>query len=255
MGFYDGKGNWCSDGDGFYDAKGYFRSPGDGFYDAKGYFRSPGDGFYDAKGYFRSPGDGFYDGQGNWCPPGSCVIYQQPDGPNGVVVAVLFLLSLPFLALAAVCAVLAEWIVQHPFLVFFGYAVCAALVCYVITKRKSYRGLASVLSFFGSYASILSMVYVVLLYAAPYVIERGGSVGGSIEFIFAALVCIGAIVVLQFINYYFEKAVLECFLGILFFLAVCIILRYSAGSLEKIEQIYSLSDAKLFRFLIGFMLT
>ena len=59
----------------------------------------------------------------------------------------------------------------------------------------------------------------------------------------------------QFINYYFEKAVLECFLGILFFLAVCIILRYSAGSLEKIEQIYSLSDAKLFRFLIGFMLT
>ena len=125
----------------------------------------------------------------------------------------------------------------------------------LITKRKSYRGLASVLSFFGSYASILSMVYVVLLYAAPYVIERGGSVGGSIEFIFAALVCIGAIVVLQFINYYFEKAVLECFLGILFFLAVCIILRYSAGSLEKIEQIYSLSDAKLFRFLIGFMLT
>ena len=168
---------------------------------------------------------------------------------------IYFLLSLPFLALAAVCAVLAEWIVQHPFLVFFGYAVCAALVCYVITKRKSYRGLASVLSFFGSYASILSMVYVVLLYAAPYVIERGGSVGGSIEFIFAALVCIGAIVVLQFINYYFEKAVLECFLGILFFLAVCIILRYSAGSLEKIEQIYSLSDAKLFRFLIGFMLT
>ena len=255
MGFYDGKGIWRSPGDGFYDGKGYFRSPGDGFYDAKGYFRSSGDGFYDAKGYFRSPGDGFYDGLGNWCPPGSYAMYQQPDGPNGAVAAVLFLLSLPFLALAAVCAVLAQWIVQHPFLVFFGYAACAALICLVITKRKPYRGPASVLSFFGSYASILSMVYVLLLYAAPYVMERGGSLGGSIEFIFAALVCVGSIVVLQFINHYYEKAGLEFFLGILLFLAVCVILRYHAGSLEKIEQLYRVSDTKLFRLLIGFMLS
>lgn len=110
------------------------------------------------------------------------------------------------------------------------------------------------MSFAGSYLPMLSMVYVVLLYAAPYVMKKNGSLGGVLEFAFAVLICIGAIAVLQNINDYHEKSTLECFLGIVFFLLVCLILRYSVGTWEKVEKVYVLRGAKTLRILVGFML-
>ena len=74
------------------------------------------------------------------------------------------------------------------------------------------------------------------------------------EFAFAVLICIGAIAVLQNINDYHEKSTLECFLGIVFFLLVCLILRYSVGTWEKVEKVYALRGAKTLRILVGFML-
>ena len=161
---------------------------------------------------------------------------------------------MPFRVLAAVCAAFVEWLVKHPVLVYFGYAAYAALMCLVITKRKRRKGGAFLLSFAGSYLPMLSMVYVVLLYAAPYVMEKNGSLGGVLEFAFAVLICIGAIAVLQNINDYHEKSTLECFLGIVFFLLVCLILRYSVGTWEKVEKVYALRGAKMLRILVGFML-
>ena len=251
MGFYDGKGNWCNDGDGFYDSRGVFRSPGDGFYDSKGVFRSPGDGFYDSKGVFRSPGDRFYDGNG--CLQSGAAAGVYTASTTGAVLTVGFLLLLPFLVLAVLCNALARWITLHPYIIFFGYALSAAIICLVLTRRRAHRGVFAILSFAGNFLSALSLVYVVLLYAVPFVIENG-LLGGFVEFALTVLICAGAVAVLQFFNYYHEKAVLEFILGILFFLIICVILRHNAGPFDKINQIYSPGNAELFRFLIGFML-
>ncbi|MGM9619412.1 MAG: hypothetical protein ACI3W8_06235 [Oscillospiraceae bacterium] len=254
MGFYDSKGYWCNDGDGFYDAKGYFRSPGDGFYDSKGYFRSPGDGFYDSKGYFRSPGDSFYDGKEYLRSSGTAIGVSTPSA-TGAILGAGFLLSLPIIFLWTLGVFLIEWIAAHPYVIFFGYAICSIFICYAVTKRKQHHGSTFLLSFVGNYLSILSLVHITLLYAVPCVIEGEGSFGSFVEFTLTLLVSIGAIVVLQFFNYFHGKALLECIFGILFFVIVAVILRYNVSTLEDINQIYHLESLKLFRLLIGFMLT
>lgn len=218
MGFYDAKGYWRSDGDGFYDAKGNWVSPGGAFYDGKGYLRSPGDGFYDAKGNWVSPGGAFYDGRGVLQSSAGAVGVVGTSGEaNGAVVGVLFLLSLPVVALWILTVRLIGWVSSHLYLVFGGYLLLTATISYAITRRRKHRGLRAALSFTGSCLCLLSLAYIALVYAVPYVILHGGSFGDFFEFTAALAVGTAAVAILQFFNYYHGNAVWELILGVLFF--------------------------------------
>lgn len=254
MGFYDSKGYWRSDGDGFYDAKGYFRNPGDGFYDSKGYFRSAGDGFYDAKGNWVSPGGGFYDSKGYY-RSNSTIAASSTDVGQGIVAGVGFMLFIPVALLWSITIFVVEWIIVHPFAVFVGYAVIDAILCIVITKFKKQQGTKFALSFIGNFICILSFIYIILIYAVPYVTINGGSFGSFFEFTIVAAFGGGGIAVVQFFNYYHGKSILEFILGIVFFIIVIILLKNGSkemNTIESLAEIYNLKSLTLFKILFGF---
>lgn len=254
MGFYDAKGYWRSDGDGFYDAKGYFRSLGDGFYDAKGYFRSAGDGFYDAKGNWVSPGGAFYDSKGYLRTVG---VAATADTWTDIVIMIGFLLFIPIGLLWGMTIFFVEWMASHLYAVFVGYIIADAVLSLAITKSKKYHGVKFALSYFGSFLCILPFVYTALVYAVPYVIINEGSFASFFEFTLVLAVGFGGIAVVQFFNYYHEKAILELIIGILFFVFVIMLLKKSISEMDTIEsfaRIYHTEVSVLLKVLFGFVI-
>ncbi len=255
MGFYDAKGYWRDDGDGFYDARGEWVSPGGAFYDAKGYLRSPGDGFYDTKGNWVSPGGAFYDGRG-YLQSGISVAESQSDGGNAFAIGILFLLSIPFVMLWSLVTFLIEWTTAHLLPVCIGYAGIAALVSLTILKQKRHHGLWALFSFIGSYLCLLSFAYIALVYAIPYVLQNGAGFESSFEFTCALVIGAAAVSVLQFFNYFHERAVLELILSIAFFAIVIHLLKRSTGDIKTLEDLaalYGISPTAWFRLLFGFL--
>lgn len=252
MGFYDAKGYWRNDGDGFYDAKGNWCNPGEGFYDAKGYFRNPGDGFYDTKGNWVNSGGSYYDGKGY------LRTYSLTDvstSGTGIVAAIGFVLFLPIGILWMMTTFLVQWITFHLYEIFIGYIILDAVISVIITKIKKHQGAKFVRSFIGSYVCILSFIYIVLLYAVPYVTINEGSFASFFEFTLVLAFAFGGIAVVQFFNYYHEKSVLEFILGIMFFAVVIILLKNGTkemNTIESLTQMYNLESPTLFKVLFGF---
>ncbi len=255
MGFYDSKGYWRNDGDGFYDSKGYFRSPGDGFYDSKGYFRSAGDGFYDAKGNWVNPGDAFYDGKG-YIRSGSAIYAATTNTGEGVVATIGTVLFIPVALLWGMTVLLVEWIAAHMYLIFIGYAALDILLCYMILKNRRYReGVQKALGFAGNYICFLSLIYMTIIYAVPYVMINNGSLGSFFDFTFTLVLVACGIAVIQSFNYYHEKAVLEFLLGVGFFIIIIVLLRNETAemiSIESLAEIYQTKASALFKILFGF---
>jgi len=257
MGFYDAKGYWRSDGDGFYDFKGNWVSPGGAFYDGKGYLRSPGDGFYDSKGNWVSPGGAFYDGRGYLQTTGVAVGAVADNGTQLVLTAG-FLLLLPVAILWSMILFLIEWMTTHLYLVYGGYAIADVLLCRVLTRCKKHHGLSATFSFVGNYLCILSFLYIALVYAVPYVMVKGDGFGSFFEFTAALAIGAAGVAVLQFFNYFHERAFLEFILGCLFFVVVILILKNEAQDLYTtgyLAELYHMESSKLFPLLFGFVTT
>lgn len=255
MGFYDSKGFWRNDGDGFYDAKGYFRSPGDGFYDSKGYFRSPGDGFYDAKGYWVTPGGSFYDSKGYSRSTNSTMSATENAG-EGIVATIGFVFFIPIALLWLMTIFLIEWITSHLYIVFIGYSIIDVVLCLAITKVKKHQGVNFLLSFLGNYVCILSLIYITLVYAVPYVTINGGSFGSFFEFTLVLAFGVGGIAVVQFFNYYHGNALFEFIVGTVFFVVVIILLKSGTkdmNTIESLAEMYRLKISVLFKLLFGFL--
>lgn len=252
MGFYDAKGHWRSDGEGFYDGKGNWVSPGDAFYDGRGQLRIPGEGFYDGKGNWVSPGEAFYDGKGHRQSPVPVAVVGAEGGAE-IVGAVGLLLSLPIIVLWSMTMVLVDWMASHLYLIFAGYLFLNAIICIVITKRERHRGVGAVLSFTGNYVCMLSFVYIVLVYALPYVKLNEGSIGSFFEFTLTLAMGAGGIAIVQFFNAYHGRAVLECILGVLFFVVIIVMLKYGneVDTVEALAGIYGVEASKLFVTLFG----
>lgn len=242
MGFYDFKGNWVTPGSPFYDGKGYLRNYGEGFFDSRGNWVNPGDAFYDGRGKLRYFG-------------ASAGMIITPD--SGLVAAVGFLLLLPILMLWLATVSVVEWITSHLYLVFFGYALLDGILCLAITKMKGYRNIKFVLSFTGNYMCVLSFIYIVLLYAIPYVMANGKSFSCIFEFTIVLAAGVAGVVILQLFNYYHEKAGVEFLLGILFFALVILMVRgggQSGNTIESFISLYHIKDSFLFRLLFGFVI-
>lgn len=254
MGFYDAKGHWRSDGEGFYDGKGNWVNPGDAFYDGRGQLRTPGEGFYDGKGNWVSPGSSFYDGKGCLQTSGP-VAGVVVEGGTGIVGVAGFLLAIPIVMLWLMTMFLVNWMASHLYLIFIGYLFLNTVICIAITKRKRHRGVGAALSFAGNYVCMLSFVYIVLVYAVPYVIINDGSFGSSFEFTLTLAIGVGGIAIVQFFNYYHERVVLEFILGILFFVVIIAFLRYGkdVDTVESLARIYGVEASKLFTALFGFV--
>ena len=256
MGFYDAKGYWRNDGEGFYDAKGYFRSAGEGFYDTKGFFRSPGDGFYDARGNWVNPGGSFYDSKDYCRSYGAVNAATTTEAGQGIVAAIGFILFIPIALLWSMTIFLVEWITSHLYLFFCGYIIIDAILCLAIAKIKKHQGVKFVLSFVGNYACILSLIYITLIYAVPCVTINGGNFESFFEFTLVLAFGCGGIAVVQFFNYYHEKAVLEFILRIVFFIIVIILLKNGSkefNTIESLAVLYNLKDTTLFNILFGFV--
>ena len=252
MGFYDAKGVWRSDGDGFYDAKGNWVSPGGAFYDAKGYLRSPGDGFYDAKGNWVNPGEAFYDGAGE-LQTGYSVGVAGTGSPTLVLTAGV-LLFLPVFLLWMLMAAAIDWLASHLYLVFAVYALLDAAGCMFAVRGKRLRGVRAAVCFAGNYLRILSLAYVLLLYAAPYVLLRDASLGSLFEATLSLAAAVGAIAVLRRVNDWHGNAILGFFLDAAFFAAVVLILRSCSGevrTLEAFAALYHVDPSELLRLLFG----
>lgn len=255
MGFYDSKGYWRNDGDGFYDAKGNWVDPGCGFYDSKGYFRSQGDGFYDAKGNWVNPGGAFYDSKG-YIRTNNSVISRTEEAGKDVGIAIVFILLMPIALLWMMTTFLIEWIVSHAYIVFIGYAIIDAVLCFVITKMKKHQGVKFALSFVGNYICLMSLIYITLVYAVPYVTMNKGSFVSIFNFTLVLALGIGVIAVIQFLNYYHENAILESILGIGFFIMVVILLKNGTkemNTLESLAELYNLETSTIFKILFGFV--
>lgn len=252
MGFYDFKGYWRNDGEGFYDAKGYFRNPGEGFYDSKGYFRSLGDGFYDAKGNWVNPGGAFYDSKGYLRTSVGTSASAYGDEGSGIVAAVGLIVFIPIGILYMMATFWVRWITENVYLFFWGYVFITALLNVVITKVKKHRGINFGLSYAGNYICILSFIYIILIYAVPYVVGHGGSL---LDFVLVLMFALGGVTVVQFLNYYHEKAVWEFILGVLFFVVVVSLLKDSSGeiyTIESLAEIYNVKASVMFKVLFGF---
>lgn len=254
MGFYDAKGYWRNDGEGFYDVRGYFRNPGEGFYDTKGYFRNPGEGFYDSRGQWVNPGSSYYDGRGN-LRTYSITAVSTSDTRSEMVAAIGFILFIPIGLLWMVTTFLVQWITAHLYVVFIGYIILDVLFCLIVTKIKQHQGLDFTLSFIGNCVCTLSFIYIVLLYAVPYMTINGGSFASFFEFTLVLALGVGGIAVVQFFNYYHEKSVLEFILGIMFFVVVIVLLKNGTkdmNTIESLTQMYNLESSALFKVLFGF---
>lgn len=249
MGFYDAKGYWRNDGDGFYDFKGYWVNPGGAFYDSKGYLRKPGEGFYDAKGRWVSPGGAYYDGKGYLRSGGIATSSQNEDVGEGML-AVGVILLIPIILLSSIITFMIEWTIAHFYVLFIGYSIISAIICLFTTKIKRHIGRNYVFSFIGNYMCMMSFIYLVLLYAVPYV-NNGG---GLFDFILVLSFGLGGMVVIQYFNYYHEKPILELATGVLCFIVVIIFLRNSIGniySIDSLAQIYNLKSTMIFKLLFG----
>lgn len=204
---------------------------------------------YITLGYF---GGAFYDGRGVLQSSAGAVGVVGTSGEaNGAVVGVLFLLSLPVVALWILTVRLIGWVSSHLYLVFGGYLLLTAAISYAIARRRKHRGLRAALSFTGSCLCLLSLAYIALVYAVPYVILHGGSFGDLFEFTAALAVGTAAVAILQFFNYYHGNAVWELILGVLFFAVVMILLRRGGEvrSLQDLAAIYGVEPTGLFRLL------
>lgn len=252
MGFHDAKGIWRSDGDGFYDAKGNWVSPGGAFYDARGYLRSPGDGFYDAKGNWVNPGEAFYDGAGE-LQTGYAVGVVGTGSPTLVLTAGV-LLFLPVFVVWMLMAAAIDWLASHLYLVFGIYALLDAAGCAFSVRRKRLRGVRAAVCFAGNYLRILSLAYVLLLYAAPYVLLRDASLGSLFEATLSLAAAVDAIAVLRRVNDWHGNVLLGFFLDAAFFAAVVLILRSCSGevrTLDALAALYHVSPSALLRLLFG----
>lgn len=255
MGFYDAKGYWRTEGECFYDSRGNLVSPGGAYYDGKGYLRSPGDGFYDSKGNWVSPGSTFYDGKG-YLQSSGVAVGAVVDNGTSIVITVGFLLLLPILFLWMMTMFLVEWVTSHLYLIFVGYAIADALLCCIITKLKKHYGTSAVLSFIGNYMCIFSFLYITLVYAVPYMMTSGESLGSFFEFTAALAMGAAGVTILQCFNYLHQHACWELILGCLFFAVVALILRYEAGNCytaEYLAGLYHVRPSKLFLMLFGFV--
>ena len=65
----------------------------------------------------------------------------------------------------------------------------------------------------------------------------------------------GAIAVLQFFNFYHEKAIWEFVLGLVFFVIVTLLLKNNVEiqTIESLAQIYGVDVSALFKLLFGFV--
>lgn len=253
MGFYDAKGYWRSEGEAFYDSRGNLVSPGSGFYDGRGYLRGAGDGFFDSKGRWVNPGEGFYDGKG---------YFRTPDNPRdaevqaeqGAAAGIGFLFAVPVVVLWLLTVSMVEWIAAHVYLVFGGYIIAEAMLCFAATKIKKHHGMKAVFSFTGNFICLLTFVYIILVYAVPYIIINDGGFGSFLEFTIVSIMGIAGIAVVQFFNYYHEKAILEFILGILFFMVIIKLLRYGIEdtvTIESLAEMYCIKDSMLFHRIFG----
>lgn len=250
MGFYDFKGYWRNEGEGFYDAKGNWVNPGAGFYDSKGYFRKQGEGFYDAKGNWINPGAGFYDAKGYYRSNSNKVTTPSTDADGNTIAMEGMVLFVPLALLCVGIVFLVDWITTNLYIFSLGYIVINACICWIITKVKRYKGANFWFSYWGNFISILSFAYLFLLYAVPYM----KITGKFFDFLLTVVFGIGAIVVIQFFNYYHEKPLLEVIVGVVCYISYITITKSLAGdicSLEKIMEIYHLKSDELFRFLFG----
>ena len=157
MGFYDSKGYFRNYGDSFYDGKGYFRSWGSGFYDGKGYFRSWGSGFYDVAGNWISFGGAFYDYKGNLCSPNEVVNNSRTNNEMSIGIIGLILL-IPVIFLGLILNTLIEWITSHFYITYIGYCLISVVICFLVTKKKTYQGIKCLLSFVGDFLCFLSLL-------------------------------------------------------------------------------------------------
>lgn len=255
MGFYDAKGYWRSEGEAFYDSKGNLVSPGCGFYDGRGYLRGAGDGFFDSKGRWVNPGEGFYDGKG---------YFRTPDNPRdaevqaeqGIAAGIGFLFAVSVVVLWLLTVSVVEWIAGHLYLVFGGYVIAEAILCFAVTGAKKQRGIKAVFSFSGNFICLLTFIYIILVYAVPYIIINDGGFGSFLEFTMVSIMGIAGIAVVQFFNYYHENAILEFILGILFFMVIIKLLRYGIEdivTIESLAEIYHAERSALFRRIFGFV--
>lgn len=254
MGFYDAKGYWRNDGEGFYDARGCFRNSGEGFYDTKGYFRNPGDGFYDSKEQWVNPGGSYFDGRGN-LRTYSITAISTSDTGSEMAIFIGFILFIPIGVLWMIATFLVQWITSHLYIVFIGYIILDAVFCFIVTKIKKHQGMDFTLSFIGNYVCTLSFIYIVLLYAVPYMTINGGSFASFFKFTLVLALGVGGIAVVEFFNYYHEKSILEFILGIMFFAVVIMLLKNGTKELNTVEgliQMYNLESSELFKVLFGF---
>lgn len=233
MGFYDGKGNWCEDGSGFHDAMGNWVEPGGTFYDYKGCVRSYGEGFYDAEGNWCEPGGQFFDGVGyRTYAVGACTA-QTTD----LVVAGCFICTLPVIIVWLLTITAAAWMAEHLPFVIICFTLFDAVFCFLIQRKRRYRGLKATVSFFGDYLRTYSLLYTALVYALPYALGHKGSFSGFFELTCALAVCAAGIAILHFFKYYHENVVWGLFLDLAYFAAVTAILRYSANGVYTQESL------------------
>lgn len=255
MGFYDAKGYWRSEGEAFYDSKGNLVSPGCGFYDGRGYLRGAGDGFFDSKGRWVNPGEGFYDGKGYFRTPTN-PRDAEVQAEQGIAAGIGFLFAVPVVVLWLLTVSMVEWIAGHLYLVFGGYVIAEAILCFAVTGAKKQRGIKAVFSFSGNFICLLTFIYIILVYAVPYIIINDGGFGSFLEFTMVSIMGIAGIAVVQFFNYYHEKAILEFILGILFFMVIIKLLRYGIEdivTIESLAEIYHAERSALFRRIFEFV--
>jgi hypothetical protein len=255
MVFYDAKGYLRNEGESYYDGKGYLRSPGESFYDAEGYFRNFGDSFYDSRGNLVSPGETFYDGKGyirdyHVVNPDALYLARQD-----ITAFIAYILSFPIIMLWGMTIAFIEWIRCHLYVVFAGYSIIALIACLIITGAKKHRGFHYLLSFLGNFVCLQSLVYILIINEIPGIIKREESFGSFLEFTICMAFMCGVIAIVQFLNYYHEKAVLEFILGTGFFIVVILMLRKNSNwvnSIEELAQIYEVSLSVFFKLLFEF---
>lgn len=255
MGFHDGKGYWREDGEGFWDAEGYWVEPGGSFHDFGGNIKEYGDPFLDANGKWCEPGDTFFDGVGyqTYTVPDS-VLRQKSDYGSFLYI---LLFAVPAVWIFAMVVLAAEWVSRHFYLVVVGYTILDAIVCRRIIRKKKHCGGKAVLSYWGSFISLYSLLYVVFGYALPYAADRGWNATGAIELMGILFMWAITIAILQFFNYYHEIAFWEFFLSLVYFLIILTVLRLNISmntnySPEDFATLYQVNLSWIFRLFFAF---
>lgn len=226
-----------------------------GFHDGKGYWREDGEGFWDAEGYWVEPGDTFFDGVGyqTYTVPDS--VLRQKSDYGFFLCSLLF--AVPAVWIFAMVVLAAEWVSRHFYPVVVGYTILDAIICRRIIRKKKHRGGKAVLSYWGSFISLYSLLYVVFGYALPYAADRGWNAASVIELISVLFVWAITIAILQFFNYYHEIAFWEFFLSLVYFLIILTVLRLNISmntnySPEDFATLYQVNLSWIFRLFFAF---